>query len=45
MPWPAANDFLLVSQMTVTGQLYTCPSALFHSLRVGKKCRFSQMPG
>ncbi len=21
---PAANDFLLVSQMTVTGQLYTC---------------------
>ena len=22
--YPAANDFLLVSQMTVTGQLYTC---------------------
>jgi len=25
---PATNDFLLVSQMTVTGQLYTCRSAL-----------------
>jgi type I restriction enzyme R subunit len=33
---PAANDFLLVSQMTVTGQLYTCRPALFHSLRLEK---------
>ncbi len=24
MPWAAANDFLLVSQMTITGPLYSC---------------------